>query len=596
MTTAAEIVEQATGRAVPEDREAAGAVAVVEHVTGRYRVGATPEGEAFAVPLDGPQVVVLLGERGGRLRDTVTADLYASTGRVPSGKALDDGMRVVVAQARAVGDRTALHLRVAEHDGALVLDLAEPGSGRCVVVRPGSWALQENPPDGVLFRRTSASRPLPAPVVDGSLEPLRELLGFAAGDPRWYLLRGWLVAAPFATCARPLVCLLGPPGGAKTTRGRMVVSVLDPRDELGSNFGRKIEDDQVKALGRYLVSYDNLASVSEAVSDHLCRLVTGEEIDRRRLYSDTDLSTLTYRRTGVLTAVGLPALRADALERVVVVAVDRIDEGDRRSEADLRAAFAAEHPVILGGLLDALADTLARLPEVRAASTARPRMADYFDVLTAHDPAAARAYRDATRDVMVEAAEADPFVAAVLGWLASVGGSFAGSAGDAWQQADRHRRQTGSGWSEQWWPRGGPQFGTALTRATEPLRAVGVDVARSKTNGRRLLMLQAGTAQGQRGTAIGGAVPAAVPAKAPGQSPVGPRRDSRDSTSGSFPPYTLLEKKRGVGGAQGPASAVPAVPAVPEDDDPPFGGSTARPAPLLAVPAVAALDDEEPPW
>ncbi len=474
-----------------DDRVRGGAGKVIDYVRERYHLGVTGSGEAFAVPRQGARLPVMLGVSGGTLRSKVTHDLYSDTGSVPRAQTVDDAFRVIVAEASSASEATTLHLRVADLGERIVMDLGEQGSARCVVVEPGRWEVRENPPEGVLFRRTGATRPLPVPVRGGSLDGLREALTLDADDERWVLIRGWLVASVFASRPRPMLTFVGPPGSAKTTRARLTVSVLDPREELGSNFGKNLADDQTKALSRFLVSYDNLASVSEAVSDHLCRLVTGDEIDKRRLYTDAELATITYRRTGVMTAVTQPGLRPDALERVILLNLDRIDNGARLSEKALRARFDEAHPSVLGAVLDGVAGTLARLPDVVLDEAAR--MTDFHEVLAAYDERCAKAYVAAAGDVMADAAEADPFVAAVRAWLAYEGGGWHGRPSEAWAQATAHRRRQPSATAfdsqSQWWPRNGAAFVGALDKATEPLRAVGIHVKRGKTNGVRFVSL-----------------------------------------------------------------------------------------------------------
>jgi hypothetical protein len=493
------VVQRATAgdgvRAEPGDGGSRGGITapvVVQWVETHYEVAVTPSGEAFAVPRTGPRNVTLLGERGGHLRDAVTAALYDATGQVVGAKALEDAFRVVLARARQGHRVVTLHLRVAQQAQTLVIDLGQPDNARCIVISPDGWTVLDNPPEGVLFRRTAATRPLPEPAEHGSLEPLRVLLGFEVGSPEWDLCRAWLVGATMPETARPLLCLIGGPGSGKTTRGLLLLSVIDPRPELGSAFGKNLGDDQVKALGRFWLGYDNLTAVSEAVSDHVCRLVTGDEIDKRKLYSDTDQVILSYRRTGVITAVSLPALRPDALERSVPLHLDRLPEVQRRSEARLKHEFAQQHPIILGGLLDALVTVLRGLPEVQEQNVPRPRMADFHDSLRAYDPATAAAYVRAITNVMVEAAEADPFVATVAAWLRTVGLPWQGTPTQAHQAAAAYRQQVDL-WSSAWWPRSAAAFSAALTKAAEPLRAVGITVTTRRSNGIKLLVCTGST-------------------------------------------------------------------------------------------------------
>lgn len=460
---------------------------VIAFVEARYDVAMTPAQEVFATPNQGPRLVAMLSERGGSLRDQVTAAIFDSAGQVPGSKAVDDAFRVIVARARTSGKVVPLHLRVAPFAEGYVIDLGQQGNANCAVMTVDGVTRQDNPPRGVEFRRTNATRPLPNPADVGSLEPLRELLGLKPGRT-WDLMRGWVVAGAVPTAARPCLAFHGPAGGGKSTWARTTLSVLDPRAELGSSFGKNLGDDQVKALGRFWVGYDNLTAVSDAVSDHICRLVSGDEIDKRKLYSDTEQVVMSYRRTGAMTAVSLPPLRADALERIIPIALDRVAEGSRRSESRISAAFEEAHPVILRGLCDALVTVLRRLPAVQAERVPRPRMADYFDIVRAYDPAAAEVYRESTATVMVDAAEADPFVATVAAWLREAGLPWEGTAAQAHQAASAYRAEM---WSTGWWPTSASAFSAALARTSEPLRAVGLAAGQRRSNGRKLLVLTA---------------------------------------------------------------------------------------------------------
>jgi hypothetical protein len=488
-----------TQQSKPEDEvKESPTVVVIAFVREHYDFFATPEGEVFAIARAGHRRPIIMGENGsGAIKSRVTADLFERDGRVPSSTSVEDALRVIYSQTVVDPNTHELDLRVAERPGTIVVDLAEPGTSRCVVVTADGWSVEAQPPPGVLFRLSRTTKPIPEPSRGGSLGDLRELLDWAERDPRWVLVSGWLVAACVPSIPRPLLAFVGQPGSAKTTRARLVLSVLDPRNELGSSFGKNEGDEQVMAAGRYLVGWDNISRASDDVSDRLCRVVTGEESVKRKLYTGQDQEVISYRRTGAITAVTLPNLRADALERLIPIGCDRIDGRARRSEGKIREAFETSHGSILGGLMDALVAVLQRLPDSRAREANRVRMADFQDVLHALDPEVAEVYAGSVKNVMVEAAESDPFVSAVTDWLATKELPLTLLAAQAWHEASLFRQRVSPDDPAPWWPRSAPSFSALLSKNAEPLHALGlqVDPSRKTKQGRQLVFFRPGQSE-----------------------------------------------------------------------------------------------------
>src|SRR5690606_24748924 len=122
-------------------------------------------------------------------------------------------------------------------------------------------------------------------------------------------------------------------------------------------------------------------------SDWLCRLVTGQAVEYRRLYSDGGVYTSVLRRTGVATSINLPhGLGQDAVERLITITFPRISAEDRQSEATLRARYENLRPYLLGAILDDVAGILANSARAGAETQGRlPRMADYAAGLYALD-------------------------------------------------------------------------------------------------------------------------------------------------------------------------------------------------------------------
>ena len=201
----------------------------------------------------------------------------------------------------------------------------------------------------------------------------------------------------------------------------MTVGIADPKPDgaLGGSFGRSLKDDQVKALAQFYVAYDNLGHITAAQSDHLARLVTGESAQDRALDTNGELSSITYRRTGVFTGLTLPGnLQPDALERIIPIELDRIPDTDRRTEEDLWAAWHRAHPRILGALLIEVRDMLDFLhTAAEETSGQRPRMADDHTALHSQCPLLADTYKRSASATLADAADADPFVQALINFL-----------------------------------------------------------------------------------------------------------------------------------------------------------------------------------
>ncbi|MGN7969109.1 hypothetical protein [Microbacterium sp. 22296] len=447
-----------------------------------YEFFHTPDGEPYAVPRQGVRRPIMLSEKGeGGLKGQAQYDYERRTGKPVNSAALTQALISLYQVALREAEEVRLHLRAARPTpGTVVLDLAQPGNTLCVVVTGDGWRIEDTPPAGVAFRLANSTRPLPVPVAGGQPDVLRGLLGWSATDARWMLTRGWLAAALLPDIARPVLFFHGRAGSSKTTKAVTVVSVLDPRDELGSSFGKNERDEVAMASNRYLVGFDNVSRASEETSDRLSRLVTGTSDERRTLYSDNDQFIVSFRRTGVITGLSVPNFKADALERLIQIQCDTIPATQRRSEKAIAEERVAKHPSTLGAVLTDLSTILRNLPASEARKGGKPRMADFADALHALDPAVEAAFVRAASDAMVEAAESDPFVMTIQRWLAQETLPAKYSATEAHARAARHRDEQDRD-LHVWWPKDGRAFAGALTRQAGPLEAVGIRATSSRT-------------------------------------------------------------------------------------------------------------------
>ncbi|EFC86143.1 hypothetical protein [Parafrankia sp. EUN1f] len=431
----------------------------------RYRVVRGSDGRAYAVDLTGPMIALSLRGKDGLRTRLATAyyDRYDST---PGGGALSDALTVLEGAA-AEAEPESVGLRVAATvDGGVVLDLGTV-DGRCVQVDAHGWTVLERSP--VLFRRTALTSPLPIPARPGDLAALRGLVNVSEAGFR--LLVGWLVAAFLPDIPHPILVLTGEQGTAKSTAARITVCLLDPSPAPLRSAPRDVRQWSVTASASWVVALDNVSGVAPWFSDTLCKAVTGDGMVDRALYTDDDVTVISYRRVLAMTSIDAGDLAGDLAERILPLELTRIDPSRRRTDAEISAAYDAARPAVLAALLDLLCQVLAALPGVRVAEL--PRMADFARVLAALDTVTGWTtlpdYTTAAADLAATVVAADPVADAVRRHLADVR-VWTGTADALYAQlpAPDPRPRT--------WPKSARGMSGAVRRVAPALRAQGVTV------------------------------------------------------------------------------------------------------------------------
>ena len=419
------------------------------------------DGRLYVTEHDGPAVVrSLRGKEGFRRKlSSLYFDIHH---QAPGGAALTDALAVLEGKAEHA-DREPVALRIADAGPqSVVLDLARP-DGRCVVVDAGGWHLVERSP--VLFRRTSLTGPLPAPARGGSLDPLAELLN--VDESRFRLIVAWLVAALIPGIPHPILALVGEQGTAKTTAGRLVMSLVDASPAPVRTPPKEMRSWAAMAAASWVVFIDNVSSIPAWFSDTLCKAVTGDGIVERALHTDDDINVITFRRCIVLTAIDAGRLAGDLAERLLTIELDVIPPERRRPDAEIAALYEAAQPVVLGALLDLAADVLDVRPRVRLDEL--PRMADFARILGALDDISGWStladYNAAAAQASQAVLDGDPVADAVLGLMGQQN-VWTGTASELLARITPEHRPQG-------WPRTPQSVSGALKRLAPALRASG---------------------------------------------------------------------------------------------------------------------------
>jgi hypothetical protein len=387
----------------------AAAMRLVGMAREKYTFLISEAGEPFAIPKAGPTVVRML--RGGRhsLRAELAHRYAVEHQTVPSQQALADAL-LVLEGGTLRSTPVPLHVRVATVDNVVFLDLGDD-TGRAVRIRDGAWEVIEQPLDGVYFRRSPLTAPLPVPAYGGQVARLWDFVNFAEADRP--LILAALIHALIEYESHVIVSIAGEQGTGKTSAARILVSLIDPSTVPIRKPPKDPEAWVTAAGGSWVVAFDNVSTIPEWFSDALCRASTGDGDARRKLYSDGDLVVFAFRRVLILTSIDVGAVRGDLADRLLAADLNAISELDRSTDKDLAAEWARAYPAVLGALLSLAAKVLDRLPGVTLAR--KPRMADFAWLLAALDAELGTdglgQYRRRLTAQLADSLSDDPFIA-----------------------------------------------------------------------------------------------------------------------------------------------------------------------------------------
>jgi hypothetical protein len=463
---------------------------------------ADPDSEPYLDVHDAEGVRRTLRVRSRETRALLDRLMYEEEGVPLGSQARQDALDVLEARARHSGTVCDVHVRTAEHKGVVWIDLGDATWGAIKVSSDG-WLVIPSADVPVRFRRSRGMRALPVPARGGGIDELRQYV--RAELEAFILIVAWLLGALRAQGPYAVLVLSGEAGSAKSTIARLLRALVDPHQVAHRGPPRDDRDVAIAATNGHVLALDNLSHLAPWLSDGLCRIACGGGYATRELYTDREETILGAVRPIIITGIEDVATRGDLADRSYSVTLPRIDDRDRRTEAELDAAFEAAAARILGALLDAVACGLRREPTL--GRLVLPRMADAARWVVACEPACpwpAGAYLEAYAGVRAEMIAAgiagDVVASAVLSHVErSPGRTWTGTADELLAQLDSARN---GGRPPRGWPETPRALSGRLTRAAPLLRGVGgvggvgvvgaVEVERTREpgTGRRLIHLR----------------------------------------------------------------------------------------------------------
>jgi len=341
----------------------------------------TPDQQAFAVvDKEGHQETWAIRSRTFDL--WLRTEAYKVARKIPSAQAVRDATRLIEGQALINSPVQQVHIRLAQYEEDIYLDLADPFWEQIRVTKD---EFQQVPArhSPVRFMRTPAMLPLPYPEPGAGLSTLREFLNVES-DGDLVLIISWLIGAMRPDGPFPILMLQGEQGTAKSFTSKLLRSLIDPLELESRGLPKSERDLAITATKTWVLSFDNLSHLEGWLSDALCRVATGGGLATRTLYTDNSETIFRFKRPLIMNGISDIATRHDLADRSLIISLPVIPEERRKSEKRIWESWLKVRPQMLAALCKAVSTGLQNIGQVRLERS--PRMADFAEWVTAVEP------------------------------------------------------------------------------------------------------------------------------------------------------------------------------------------------------------------
>jgi hypothetical protein len=180
---------------------------------------------------------------------------YETTRGSPNSDAFRQAIAMIEAVAHFEGPEREIFVRVGRIGAKVYLDLGDK-TWRAIEIDAEGWRVIDDPP--IRFRRSAGMRPLPVPMIGGSVDDRRPFINIQS-DNDFVLVVSWLYAALRGRGPYPVLAVAGEQGSAKSTFTRILRSLIDPNTAPLRALPREDRDLFISAANNHLLAFDNVS-------------------------------------------------------------------------------------------------------------------------------------------------------------------------------------------------------------------------------------------------------------------------------------------------------------------------------------------------
>jgi len=271
--------------------------------------------------------------------------------------------------------------RIAFVDGVIYYDLASP-KWEIVKITKDKISIINLDESTPFFKRTQHQAQQVYPILDSDRDALTEFESLLhIPDNLKLLFKTHVIANFLEGITTPIMLLVAEAGALKTTISSSVKRTVDPsgfnKDSNTSNFPKDMDSLNINVYNKFLSAFDNLSYISQEIADELCRITTGTQYSKRKLYFDIDEILLTFKRKLILAGVALSIEQTDLIQRTISYPLKEISDSERITDESFDNQFTEMLPYLLGQIFKILQKSLELQPEIHDEITQPERMADF---------------------------------------------------------------------------------------------------------------------------------------------------------------------------------------------------------------------------
>ena len=303
---------------------------------------------------------------GGTFKDYLLNEAMTQEGIYLTSHAFDGYINTTAASTRLKKVKKEVATRIMKLGDTIYYNLMDPRH-QVVMVSPAQVTIQ-NPvamPNGINIK-FNESTIMEAQAVPhrADTRPLQDVLGqYLNLTPDDKVLAIVTIITWFLPhIERAIIHLNGPQGTGKSFLSQIIQRIVDPVSHDLPPLPTDMQELQLILAEYYLVAFDNISQIREAISNTLCKSVTGGTQIKRKLYSDKNLVILTYKNCVILNGIGDFVQMPDLLDRIVTLKT--IPHGANKSKVTLLAQFQKDLPDIMAKIFSILQKAMAVVPTV----------------------------------------------------------------------------------------------------------------------------------------------------------------------------------------------------------------------------------------